>query len=57
MGALDESGFPVKGAFRDLGHTSAEITLSAAGQSVAPQAPPRRLRLTDAEFKSGQSCQ
>jgi hypothetical protein len=57
MDALDASGFPLKGSFRNLGHTSAKITLTAAGQSVTPHAPPRRLQMTQADFRRGQTCQ
>lgn len=56
MDVLDESGFAIRGPFRKLGHTSAEITLSAAGEAVTPQPPPERLRLTQAEFDRGETC-
>lgn len=56
MDVLDESGFPLKGSFRKLGHTSAKITLSAAGAPVTLQAPPRRLQMSQAEFKRGDTC-
>ena len=56
MGRLVVSGFAIRGVFRKLGHTSAEITLPAAGQAMTPQPPRARIRLTQAEFDRGETC-